>query len=57
MFQSLSVQAMRQILDLELQTVLRRILDAGCAGFVLQYGEQAREFSLRHGFDCRYGAR
>ncbi len=56
-FQSLSDQAMRQILDLELQNVQRRILDSGCGGFVLQCGEQAKEFLLRIGFDRRYGAR
>jgi ATP-dependent Clp protease ATP-binding subunit ClpB len=56
-FQSLSDQAMRQILDLELQSVQRRILESGCGGFVLQCGEQAKEFLLRTGFDRRYGAR
>jgi ATP-dependent Clp protease ATP-binding subunit ClpA len=56
-FQSLSDQAMRQILDLELQSVQRRILESGCGGFVLQCGEQAKEFLLRAGFDRRYGAR
>lgn len=56
-FQSLSNQAMRQILDLELQSVQRRILESGCGGFVLQCGEQAKEFLLRTGFDRRYGAR
>jgi ATP-dependent Clp protease ATP-binding subunit ClpB len=56
-FQTLSDQAMRRILDLELLSVQRRILDAGCGAFVLQCGEQAKEFLLRIGFDRRYGAR
>ncbi|HZS09131.1 MAG TPA: AAA family ATPase [Blastocatellia bacterium] len=56
-FQSLSEEAMRRIMELELEMVQRRILAAGRGAFVIRCGESARDFLLREGFDRRYGAR
>ena len=56
-FRSLSRPALDHILDLELQTVQRRILMSGCANFVLTCSASAKEFLLSEGFDSRYGAR
>ena len=56
-FRSLSRRALDHILDLELETVQRRILMSGCANFVLSCSASAKEFLLSEGFDSRYGAR
>jgi ATP-dependent Clp protease ATP-binding subunit ClpA len=56
-FRSLTAEAMRRILDIEFNTVQRRIMATGRGNFVLTCTEQAKEFLLAQGFDSRYGAR
>ena len=56
-FQSLQSEAMRRILELELDAVQRRIQMAGRNLFILRCSEQVKDFLLREGFDRRYGAR
>ncbi len=56
-FQSLQEGAMRRIMDLELETVQRRILSTGRGPFVLRCSDTVKDFLLREGFDRRYGAR
>jgi ATP-dependent Clp protease ATP-binding subunit ClpB len=56
-FRSLTEEALRRILELEIDRVQYRILDAGCVRFVLSCTEQAKDFLLVEGFDRRYGAR
>jgi ATP-dependent Clp protease ATP-binding subunit ClpA len=56
-FRNLNRVALRQILDIELQTVQRRILLSGCASFVLSCTDRAKDFLLSNGYDRRYGAR
>lgn len=56
-FHSLTREALRQVLDLELAAVQRRITSAGHGSFSLVCNECARDFLLAQGFDNRYGAR
>ena len=56
-FNSLSENALSRILELELQSVQRRILLSGAASFVLSVTESAKKLLLTEGFDQRYGAR
>ena len=56
-FQSLNEVAMRQILDLELAMIQRRILLSGHEAFAMKCSEAAKEFLVKEGFDRRYGAR
>ncbi len=56
-FNSLSEKAIRRILDLELETVQRRILAAGRGPFVLRCSDEVKAFLLKEGYDRRYGAR
>ncbi|HKG21610.1 MAG TPA: AAA family ATPase [Blastocatellia bacterium] len=56
-FQQLSSDSMEQILDLELQTVQRRVLTVGGGRFILRYTDRAKQFLLAEGTSSRYGAR
>jgi ATP-dependent Clp protease ATP-binding subunit ClpA len=56
-FNSLHEKAIRRILDLELETVQRRILSAGRGPFVLRCSDEVKAFLLAEGYDRRYGAR
>src|SRR5262249_45527542 len=56
-FRSLTREALRRIIELELTAVQRRILFAGSGNFVLSYTDGAKDFLLAEGFDRRYGAR
>jgi len=56
-FKQLSEECLQQILELELQTVQRRVLATGSGRFFLRYTERAKQFLLAEGTDARYGAR
>src|SRR5215831_19468547 len=56
-FRSLTREALRQIIELELAVVQRRIMFAGSGNFALSYTDGAKDFLLAKGFDRRYGAR
>ncbi len=59
-FRSLTREALRQIIELELAMVQRRILSTGNGGngaFLINYTDGAKDFLLAEGFDRRYGAR
>jgi ATP-dependent Clp protease ATP-binding subunit ClpB len=56
-FRSLTQEALRRILDIELQTVQRRILATGRGSFALTCTTAAQDFLLARGLDSRYGAR
>jgi ATP-dependent Clp protease ATP-binding subunit ClpB len=56
-FQTLTRAAMERILGLELDALQRRILSTGRSAFILKCSDEAKEFLLEEGFDCRYGAR
>jgi ATP-dependent Clp protease ATP-binding subunit ClpB len=56
-FRSLGIEALRSILDLELDAMARRIQMAMPKPFSLEVTESARAFLLAAGTDARYGAR
>ena len=56
-FRSLGIEALRSILDLELDAITRRIQMAAPKPFSLAVTESARDFLLAEGTDARYGAR
>jgi len=56
-FRSLTGEALRQIIELELMSVQRRILSTGNCNFAINCTDVAKEFLLAEGFDRRYGAR
>lgn len=56
-FHSLTEEAMRRILDLELEKVQHRILALGENSFILNWSDGLKDFLLEEGFDRRYGAR
>jgi ATP-dependent Clp protease ATP-binding subunit ClpA len=56
-FQSLSEDHLRQILDLELQAVQHRIMVSPSAKFIFDCSGAAKEMMLKEGIDFRYGAR
>jgi ATP-dependent Clp protease ATP-binding subunit ClpB len=59
-FRSLTREALRQIIELELAMVQRRILTTGNGGnsaFLINCTDGAKDFLLAEGFDRRYGAR
>ena len=56
-FRSLTREALRQIIELELMLVQRRILSTGKGSFVIDCGDEAKDFLLAEGIDRRYGAR
>ena len=56
-FRSLNGDALRRIIELELDAVQRRILSIGNGSFVISCSNDAKNFLLVEGFDRRYGAR
>jgi ATP-dependent Clp protease ATP-binding subunit ClpB len=56
-FRSLNGEALRRIIELELNSVQRRILSIGNRSFVISCSNDAKNFLLVEGFDRRYGAR
>jgi ATP-dependent Clp protease ATP-binding subunit ClpA len=56
-FRSLKEHHLRQILDLELQSVQDRIMMSAGTKFVFQCSDAAKDLLLREGIDFKYGAR
>jgi len=56
-FRSLKHEQMRQILELELRAVQRRIDEGMGERFIFKVSDEAKEFLLREGVELRYGAR
>jgi len=56
-FRSLNGEALRLIIELELDAVQRRILSMGNGSFIISCSDDAKNFLLVEGFDRRYGAR
>ncbi len=56
-FRSLKHEQLRQILDLELKAVQRRIDEGAGERFTFHLTEEAKEFLLSEGIELRYGAR
>jgi ATP-dependent Clp protease ATP-binding subunit ClpA len=56
-FRSLTGEALRQIIELELAMVQRRIPSIGNGNFLINCTDGAKDFLLAEGFDRRYGAR
>jgi len=57
-FKSLGKEELRQIVDIELEMVQRRISNASASRpFLVNVTEEAKEFLLQEGTDFRYGAR
>ena len=56
-FQSLSEDHLRRILDLELQALQHRVMVSAGAKFIFQCSGAAKEMILKEGIDFRYGAR
>ena len=56
-FRSLKHEQLRQILDLELKAVQRRIDEGAGERFTFRLTEEAKEFLLSEGIELRYGAR
>src|SRR5215210_1712905 len=56
-FRSLSEDHLRQILDLELQSLQHRIMVSAGAKFIFECSRAAKDMILKDGLDLRYGAR
>jgi hypothetical protein len=56
-FRSLKEHHLRQILDLELQSVQDRIMQSAGNQFVFQCSDTAKDMLLQEGLDFKYGAR
>jgi ATP-dependent Clp protease ATP-binding subunit ClpB len=56
-FRSLKEHHLRQILDLELQSVQERIMLSAGTKFVFQCSDTAKDMLLKEGIDFKYGAR
>ncbi|HVF26975.1 MAG TPA: AAA family ATPase [Pyrinomonadaceae bacterium] len=56
-FRSLKEHHLRQILELELQSVQERIMRSAGTKFVFQCSEEAKDMLLKEGIDFKYGAR
>ena len=56
-FRSLKEHHLRQILDIELQSVQDRITESAGTKFVFECTDAAKEFLLSEGIDLKYGAR
>jgi ATP-dependent Clp protease ATP-binding subunit ClpB len=56
-YKRLTDESMRQILELELQAVQKRILKLNQCRFVMRYTDDARRFLMAKGTSARYGAR
>jgi ATP-dependent Clp protease ATP-binding subunit ClpB len=56
-FRSLTEEALRRILELEIQRIQYRVLETGCIRFQLSCTAEVKDFLLVEAFDRRYGAR
>jgi ATP-dependent Clp protease ATP-binding subunit ClpA len=56
-FRSLKEYHLRQILELELQAVQKRIMDGAGTKFLFQCSDAAKQMLLNEGIDLKYGAR
>jgi ATP-dependent Clp protease ATP-binding subunit ClpB len=56
-FRSLNQEHLRQILDLELRALQRRIMRSARTTFLFRCSDSVKELLLREGMDSRYGAR
>lgn len=56
-FRSLKEHHLREILELELQSVQDRIMQSAGTKFVFQCSDSAKDFLLKEGIDFKYGAR
>jgi ATP-dependent Clp protease ATP-binding subunit ClpA len=56
-FRSLKEHHLREILELELQSVQDRIMNSAGTKFVFQCSDAAKDFLLKEGIDFKYGAR
>jgi ATP-dependent Clp protease ATP-binding subunit ClpB len=56
-FRTLKEHHLRQILDIELNSVQARITDSAGTKFVFECSVEAKEYLLREGIDLKYGAR
>ena len=56
-FRSLKEHHLRQILELELQSVQERIMASAGSKFVFQCSDAAKDMLLQEGIDLKYGAR
>jgi ATP-dependent Clp protease ATP-binding subunit ClpA len=56
-FRSLKEHHLRQILELELSAVQKRIIEGAGAKFVFNCSDQAKDLLLQEGIDLKYGAR
>ncbi|MDQ3255363.1 MAG: AAA family ATPase [Acidobacteriota bacterium] len=56
-FRSLKEHHLRQILELELQSVQERIMRSAGTKFVFQCSDEAKDMLLKEGIDFKYGAR
>jgi ATP-dependent Clp protease ATP-binding subunit ClpB len=56
-FRSLKEHHLRQILDLELQSVQDRIMRSAGTKFIFQCSDAAKDMLLKEGIDFKYGAR
>ena len=56
-FRSLKEDHLRQILNIELTSVQKRITQSAGTKFVFQCSPEAKEYLLREGIDYKYGAR
>jgi len=56
-FRSLKEHHLRQILELELQSVQDRVMASAGTKFVFQCSPEAKDLLLREGIDLKYGAR
>jgi ATP-dependent Clp protease ATP-binding subunit ClpB len=56
-FHPLRVEQLQRILDIELQIIQQRVLEAAAVKFVFQLTQEARTFLLSEGTNLAYGAR
>ncbi|MDT7806985.1 MAG: ATP-dependent Clp protease ATP-binding subunit ClpB [Acidobacteriota bacterium] len=56
-FRSLKEHHLKQILELELQSVQDRIMKSAGTKFIFQCSDSAKDFLLKEGIDFKYGAR
>ena len=56
-FHPLKPEELRDVLDMELEQVPKRVLDASAVPLLIQLTREGRDFLLAEGTDQRYGAR
>lgn len=56
-FHPLAHEQLQAVLDIEVESVQRRVLGSGTGRFLLRVTKEAREYLLQEGTDQRYGAR